>query len=1012
MARFSDDTINRIKQEVSLVRLVENSGVVLKPHGKDRIGHCPFHDDKTPSLVISPSNLWNCLGACQTGGSVIDWVMKTQAISFRHAVEVLRDDNPALAASVQPVKKSTTKKLDVLLSEDTEAQQLLNQVVDYYHDTLKQCPEALEYLSNRGLGDPELIDRFKLGYANRTLGYRLPEKSRKAGATVRGKLQEIGVIRSSGHEHFNGSIVVPVFNTEGHVVEMYGRKILGKRLRKGTPLHMYLPGEHAGVWNADGLENQKEVILCEALMDAMTFWCNGYRNVTAAYGTSGFTSDHLAVFKRVGIERVLIAYDRDTAGDNGAEQLAIQLHEEGFTCYRIQFPRNMDVNAYALEVTPASKSLGIVIRSAQWLGQGHAPERQLEIESVSSVPTVAKTTVINPIPPLAANVDPQGQVQDAPCNTLPPAEAQPEPPKSTVDADVSDKEIHFTFGSRQYRVRGLDKNQNYEVLKVNVLVSSDEGMHVDTFDLYSAKHRQSFIKVASLEIDAEEKTLKKDLGRVLLKLEELQEQLINQCRDKKQQATLTNEEHNNALELLKDPALLDRILSDFSRCGVVGEEVNKLVGYLAASSRKLDRPLAVIIQSTSAAGKSSLMDAILNLMPEDERVQYSAMTGQSLFYMGQTNLKHKILAIAEEEGASSASYALKLLQSEGEITIASTGKNETTGDLVTKEYKVEGPVMLFLTTTAIDIDEELLNRCLVLTVNESREQTRAIHVAQRKRRTLGGLQAKLKKDYLVSLHRNAQTLLRPLAVINPFADQLTFLDDKTRTRRDHEKYLTLIDSIALLHQYQRPINTINHAGKDIEYVEVQKRDIETANRLAHEVLGRTLDELPPQTRRLLTLTQCLVNDACEKHGIEQQDYRFSRRDIRAFTGWSDNQLKVHCTRLTDLEYLLIHKGGRGQHLVYELLFNGSNNDKSQMMGLIDTDSIKYDAQTLGADQTKLDVSWPHDGAKFVSDNSLQTGHSNGLDTKPLDCSKAVLNTQMDSASHHSPVHPIPIVVTG
>ena len=236
--------------------------------------------------------------------------------------------------------------------------------MDYYHDTLKQCPEALEYLSNRGLGDPELIDRFKLGYANRTLGYRLPEKSRKAGATVRGKLQEIGVIRSSGHEHFNGSIVVPVFNTDGHVVEMYGRKILGKRLRKGTPLHMYLPGEHAGVWNADGLENQKEVILCEALMDAMTFWCNGYRNVTAAYGTSGFTSDHLAVFKRVGIERVLIAYDRDTAGDNGAEQLAIQLHEEGFTCYRIQFPRNMDVNAYALEVTPASKSLGIVIRRA------------------------------------------------------------------------------------------------------------------------------------------------------------------------------------------------------------------------------------------------------------------------------------------------------------------------------------------------------------------------------------------------------------------------------------------------------------------------------------------------------------------------------------------------------------------------------------------------------------------------------------------------------------------------
>src|SRR5690606_1564105 len=99
-------------------------------------------------------------------------------------------------------------------------------------------------------------------------------------------------------------------------------------------------------------------------------------------------------------------------------------------------------------------------------------------------------------------------------------------------------------------------------------------------------------------------------------------------------------------------------------------------------------------------------------------------------------------------------------------------------DLITKEYRVEGPVMLFLTTTAIDIDEELLNRCLVLTVNESREQTRAIHEAQRKRRTLEGLQAKLEKDQLIKLHRNAQKLLKPLAVINPYADQLTFLDDK------------------------------------------------------------------------------------------------------------------------------------------------------------------------------------------------------------------------------------------
>jgi len=161
------------------------------------------------------------------------------------------------------------------------------------------------------------------------------------------------------------------------------------------------------------------------------------------------------------------------------------------------------------------------------------------------------------------------------------------------------------------------------------------------------------------------------------------------------------------------------------------------MGYLAAVSRKLEQPLAIVVQSSSAAGKSALREAVLALMPEEERVQYSAMTGQSLFYMGETDLKHKILAIAEEEGAERASYALKLLQSEGKLTIASS-KDPQTGKLVTHEYHVEGPVMIFLTTTAIEVDEELLNRCIVLTVDEgpradARDPSAAARIANARR---------------------------------------------------------------------------------------------------------------------------------------------------------------------------------------------------------------------------------------------------------------------------------------
>jgi hypothetical protein len=309
-------------------------------------------------------------------------------------------------------------------------------------------------------------------------------------------------------------------------------------------------------------------------------------------------------------------------------------------------------------------------------------------------------------------------------------------------------------------------------------------------------------------LNIQEEIIRKDVGRLFFALEKRQaEAILKALQPPKPEILMTEEERAQALALLKDPKLLDRILADFERCGLIGEETNKLVAYIAAVSRHLESPLAVVVQSSSASGKSALMDAVLAMMPEQERSQFSAMTGQSLYYMGETDLKHKILAVVEEEGANRASYALKLLQSEGSLSIASTGKDAATGKLLTREYRVEGPVMLFLTTTAIDIDEELLNRCLILSVNEDREQTKAIHRLQREQQTLEGLVRRQERERILRMHRNAQRLLQPLMVVNPYAKELTFPDHMTRSRRDQIKYLTLIRATALLHQYQRPIRT-------------------------------------------------------------------------------------------------------------------------------------------------------------------------------------------------------------
>jgi DNA primase len=944
MARMMDGELEKLKQEVSLLELVQSYGVELKKKGKDLIGLCPFHDDHSPSLVISPDkNLWHCMGACQEGGSVIDWVMKSEGVSLRHALEILKQrENPdVLGGEIKHIKRATVRKLDSPFDFDSdkpiEDQALLNQVIDFYHETLKQTPEGLEYLQQRSLKNPEMIDRFKLGLANRTLCYRLPEKNRQAGLEIREKLQQLGILRENGHEHFRGSLVIPIFNEQGNVMEIYGRKI-NNHLRKGTAHHLYLPGPHRGVWNFSCLAAGKEIILCEALIDALTFWCYGFRNVTASYGINGFTKEHLEAFKRFGTERVLVAYDRDEAGENAAKKLAEKLMSEikDIGCFRVQFPMGLDANEFVKQAHNAEKALKHVIQNAVLMG------------------SVKKAFNINLIDIKMQKEAAKGEKErsTSPSEDLPapaPAPSSPAGPGcdiANISAEVKPQEIIIPQENRRWRIRGLARNTTYEIMKVNVQVSLNGNFHVDTLDLYTARYRTAYIKQAAAELETDEEIIKKDLGKVLLKLEDLQDEMIKQTLEpKKKEAVMSEKEKQEALALLKAPDLLERILQDFEKCGVVGEQTNKLVSYLAAVSRKLDNPLAILIQSSSAAGKTWLMESVLAFVPEEERIKYSAMTGQSLFYMGETNIKHKILAIVEEEGAERTRYALKLLQSEGELSIASTGKDPITGQLTTKEYRVEGPVMIFSTTTHIDIDEELQNRCIILTVDESREQTRAIHQKQREQRTLKGLKHSQEKTDLLKVHHNAQRLLRPLPVINPYAHQLTFLDDKTRMRRDHEKYLTLIDAITLLHQYQRPLKTFKNGGKSngnpTLYVSVTLDDIEIANRLASKVLGRSLDELPPQTRRFLDMVKEMVKKECERLHVDRADYRVSRRQICEYTGWSLTQVRMHLDRLVEHEYVLVHRGSRGLSFVYELLYNGEGKKGEPfLMGLIDVNQLK------------------------------------------------------------------------
>ncbi|WOA51453.1 CHC2 zinc finger domain-containing protein [Dickeya solani] len=964
MGRLTPAELEQLKRGVSLRAVAQSQGHKLKKQGADSVVcRCPFHQENTPSCVITPSkNLYHCFG-CGASGSVLDWLQHTERLTYPQTLLRLRElagSASFLAATPALSSPPASPPRQKLADLDDDGQALLDQVIHFYHQSLLASPEAQQWLAGRGLDHPELVSHFRLGFAGHhgiggSAGL-LPSSSSHEGKRLREKLAGLGVLRAATRQdHFRGCVVMPVIGwaesanvaQRGRVMQLYGRRVQpDHKILKGSPKHLYLPSPLAGVWNEAALKASSDLILCESLIDAMTFWCAGFRNVTTAYGANGFTADHLAALQYHGVKRVQIAYDRDAAGDRGAESVAAELLEAGIEAWRVRFPPGLDANAYALKSGNPESALGLALEQAQWMGQGSGPgvvfRTDTAVEDTAS--SLAAPAGV-PAPTVAGELTPSG-------------------------------DLLLTHGPRVWRVRGWQKNTVAEVMKVNVQVRDEStgALHVDSLDLYSARQRQGYVAVAAAELGCEASVIKRECGRVLLMLEQ-QQARQRQAAEQAERApavTVSAEDEAAALALLKSPDLASRIVDDLAACGVVGERTNLLTGYLAATSRKLDKPLAVLIQSSSAAGKSSLMEAVLGMMPEEERIQYSAMTGQSLYYLGETSLQHKILAIAEEEGVRQAAYALKLLQSDGELKIASTGKNEQSGELVTREYKVQGPVMLMLTTTASDVDEELLNRCLVLTVNESREQTQAIHAMQRHGQTLAGLLQSSEKQCLTRLHQNAQRLLRPLKVVNPYADRLTFLSDKTRTRRDHMKYLTLIQAIALLHQYQREVKRVAHRGQVIEYIEVEKSDIALANHLAHEVLGRTLDEMPPQTRKLLVWLKGWVQARAQGQAVKADEVRFTRREVRAALGWGDTQLKIHLGRLLEMEYLLLFR--RGLTYEYGLLWDGDNNGGAHLCGLLEVEDATPETEG-NADRSGLDAVQSAPGRGVVGSRS---GHEKAV----------------------------------
>jgi hypothetical protein len=477
----------------------------------------------------------------------------------------------------------------------------------------------------------------------------------------------------------------------------------------------------------------------------------------------------------------------------------------------------------------------------------------------------------------------------------------------------------FRFPLLTYRVLG-SFSDSQTTLRVNIRALRDETIFLDSIDLYKNRDRQNFIYNILERFDIRDQMqVEQDLNTIISVIEKHKENR----RGAEQSGSIMLTEHQQAvgLDFLKSRALCSLIVADYDELGYVGEEKNKLLLYLIMTSRLMDSPLHALILARSGAGKSRLAEITAELCPPEEVQNISDLSEQSLYYFGEDDLKHHFILIGERQGSQAAEYPLRELISRKSIAKAIPMKDSATNQIKTVVIKVNGPVSLVETATDNSvIHPENLNRCFVIGIDESEEQTFNIHELQRESHTVDGYLKERKQREILNRHIYAQRMLRSVQVFNPFAKLLSFPTAKLRSRRDNEKFLRLISAICFLHQYQRPLKTLDvDSGEQIEYIECSIDDYRIAYELLSDgVLENTLDDLPAPARKLLDLIKTYLEKRSKSEGIAADRIVFERKDIREFTSWSFAQVRNNIRILKDYEYIRLTKAQNGLANQYRL----------------------------------------------------------------------------------------------
>ncbi len=717
----------------------------------------------------------------------------------------------------------------------------------YYQGSLhamQRSKKAQVYSNERGLN----YEQLGIGFC----GYQVGKSWNK---DLQANAEKLGLY------HIKNCLIFPTKNKQGQIVSMYGRAVSDPSKSK----HFYLAGGFRGLYPKWPPSNANRVILTESIIDAATLLQHVEEPVLALYGTNGFTKDHEQAIKELDVlEEVVLFFDGDEAGKAAVKKYADQLQriKPNIKISYIDTPEGEDPNSLFQTHEPEILQHLIDTRLFFSTESGSTDRQLIEKKNIS---------------------------------------------KGKLNVDNPELILYYTdllsitiLGG--IKVTGLDR------MRVTVKIEKLEHSHHlpvrHSLDLYHSKQVEQLVQKVAESLEISSTQTEKTISDMTGALERYRQNKLEQLKPKKtKKPAMTQADKAEAIKYLKDHKLLRNTLTDIARSGIVGEKNNALIAYLAYTSRKREKPLHIMCLGASGTGKTYLQEKVSELIPEEDKIEITTLSDNALYYFGREELKHKLILIEDLDGAENVLYPLRELQTKRRITKTVTLKDNK-GNLKTITLRVEGPVSVSGCTTRERVYEDNANRCILLYIDTSSEQDKRIMTYQ-KSLSSGKINHQMEHQITHKI-KNVQRLLKPIKVVNPYAELIDLPDEVFKPRRTLLLLLGFIETITFYHQWQRSVRTDSQSNS--HYIESTKEDVEAAFSLLKEVLFSKSDELTKAARVFLEKLKAQVKDG----------EVFYTQDIRKQLRISSSTIHRHIRELKINGYLKYKGGNKYRGYEYQI----------------------------------------------------------------------------------------------